>query len=63
MSSLYDLAAVCELERVVDAIYYHTRRDWERMHLRWQHDMEEVRRTGVGPVYPEPIINTSVLII
>ena len=58
MSTLEVLACVCAVERVVESIFYHTRRDWQRMHLRWQHDMEEVSRTGIGTVYSEPVLRS-----
>ncbi len=58
MSALDVLAAVCEVEMAVESIFYHTRRDWQRMHLRWQHDMEEVHRTGNGRVYSEPVLRS-----
>ncbi len=58
MSALNVLVSVCEIERAVESIFYHTRRDWQRMHLRWQHDMEQLHRTGVGSVYSEPVLRS-----
>ena len=58
MSSLLDLAKVCEVEQIVESIFYHARRDWENMHLRWAHDMEEIKRTGNGIPYAEPIMRS-----
>ena len=55
MSTLMDLAAICVVEEQVEAIFYHKRRDWERMHLRWSQDIQEIRRTGCGTTYPEPV--------
>ena len=48
-------AHVCEIEEQVDAIFYHKRRDWERMHLRWRQDMQEIRRTRRGRAYAQPV--------
>ena len=48
------LASVSVLEQQVNIIFYHARRDWERMHLRWRQDMEEYARTGRGYIYAEP---------
>ena len=58
MSDLQVFAAVCGVEEAVEAIFYHSRRDWERMHLRWKHDMEQVHRTGFGAVYAEPVMRS-----
>ena len=58
MSDLQFFAAVCGVEEVVEAIFYHARRDWQRMHLRWRHDMEELRRTGYGQKYAEPVMRS-----
>jgi len=58
MSDLQMFVAVCAVEKCVEAIFYHARRDWQRMHLRWRLDMEEVNRTGVGPVYAEPVMRS-----
>ena len=58
MSDLQVFAAVCGVEQVVESIFYHARRDWERMHLRWKHDMEEVRRSGRGQEYAEPVMRS-----
>ena len=55
---LHAFACVCEVEQCVQAIYYHARRDWERMHLRWKQDMEEIRRTGRGTPYSEPVLRS-----
>lgn len=55
---LHGFAAVCDVEQAVEAIYYHSRRDWERMHLRWAHHMEDIRRTGNGIPYAEPVVRS-----
>jgi len=55
MSGLLFFSDVCATEEQVAAIYYHRRRDWERMHLRWRQDMEEIRRTGRQRGYAEPV--------
>ena len=55
MSTLMYFTAVCEIESQIEKIQYHKRRDWERMKLRWQQDMEEIRRTGTGIAYPPPV--------
>jgi len=52
------LASVSVVEQCVEAIFYHSRRDWQRMHLRWEQDMEEIRRTGCGIPYPEPVLRS-----
>lgn len=51
-------ARVCVVEQGVESIFYHSRRDYERMHLRWEQDMEEIRRTGRGTWYPEPVLRS-----
>ena len=48
-------AHVCATEEQLAAIFYHRRRGWERMHLRWKQDMEEIRRTRRGRGYAEPV--------
>lgn len=48
-------ADVCATEDSVDAIFYHRRRDWERRHLRWKQDMEQICRTGRGRGYAQPV--------
>lgn len=58
MSDLHVFAAVCVAEQGVESIFYHARRDWQRMHLRWQQDMEEVCRTGRGQKYAEPVMRS-----
>jgi len=58
MSALQVFAAVCGVEQAVETIFYHTKRDWERMHLRWQQDVEEIRRTGRGREYAEPVLRS-----
>jgi len=55
MSGLLFFADVCATEDSVDAIFYHKRRGWERMHLRWKQDMEEICRTGRGRAYAPPV--------
>ena len=55
MSTLMDFAAVCELEFYVESMFYHKRRDWQRMHLRWKQHSEAIRRTGYGRGYAEPV--------
>ena len=48
-------AAVCEIESQIEKIQYHKRRDWERMHLRWKQDMENIHRFGMGISYAPPV--------
>ena len=49
------LAAVCEMEKKIQILFYHRRRDFERAHLRWKQEMEEILRTGSGEPYAEPL--------
>ncbi len=53
-----DFADVCVVEEQVEAIFYHKRRDFQRMHLRWRQNMEAIYRTGYGEPYPEPVCLT-----
>jgi len=55
MSGLLFFSDVCATEEQVAAIFYHRRRDWERMHLRWKQDMEEIHRTRRGRAYAQPV--------
>ena len=54
-SLLMDFAAVCVIEQSVEAIFYHKRRDWQRMRLQWEQHMEQIQRTGRGCIYAKPI--------
>lgn len=56
IQALSDLVA--KEDEHVDSIHYHTRRDFERQHLRWAQDMEEFKRSGTGHKYAEPKLKT-----
>ena len=46
-------------EEHVESIFYHSRRDWERQHLTWRHNVEESRRTRQTREYKEPVLRTK----
>jgi hypothetical protein len=58
MSTLQVFAAICAVEQAVEAIFYHSRRDWERMHLQWKQHTEEIKRSGRGRPYAEPVMRS-----
>ena len=55
MSVLLQFAYLCSIEESIQSIFYHKRRDWQRMHLQWAQHMEEIAKTGRGRPYPEPV--------
>ena len=58
MDSLANLIA--QEKEHVETLFYHARRDWERQHLKWRHDVEEARRQGEDALpYNEPVLRTK----